>query len=307
MCISLTVGGKLKVPVAVADTIHDTQCPKPDGTFELYKRGKLLGNGQSCVCFEMTSCDSGITYCCKVIPSDYLQTSESIRNNVSMELKQHKHFAHPHIVKMWTWWEARGNIYIMLDKCQSNLRARLTRKGRFSEQDTRIYVKQILCALFYLREKGFYHGDLKLDNILCKDSSDMILLADFGSLKVSGNISCNDICGTPNYVSPESLSAQQSDPSDMWSLGVCIYAMLLRFLPFESCDVNRTYQRIRENQYYLPLHHQLSEDATDMISKLLVSDPVQRITLEKASQHRFLTSDNTIKKTELPPREFEAR
>ena len=62
------------------------------------------------------------------------------------------------------------------------------------------------------------------------------------------------ICGTPNYIAPEVLEGKNGHgyESDIWSLGVIIYTMLINKPPFETNDVKNTYRRIRMGDYSYP-------------------------------------------------------
>lgn len=90
------------------------------------------------------------------------------------------------------------------------------------------------------------------------------------------------VCGTPNYIAPEVLDSTtgHSYEVDIWSFGVIVYAMILGRPPFETPDVKQTYKKIRENNYAFPDNIAISETAKDLISKILVSDPLKRPTID---------------------------
>jgi len=67
---------------------------------------------------------------------------------------------------------------------------------------------------------------------------------------------------------------------DIWSFGVIMFAMILGRPPFETPDVKQTYKKIRENNYSFPENIAISEAAKDLISKILVSDPLKRPTID---------------------------
>ena len=79
------------------------------------------------------------------------------------------------------------------------------------------------------------------------------------------------ICGTPNYIAPEVLEgrAGHSYEVDIWSLGVIIYTLIIGKPPFETTDVKATYRRIKMNQYSFPDHVPISDEARDIISRIL--------------------------------------
>lgn len=83
------------------------------------------------------------------------------------------------------------------------------------------------------------------------------------------------ICGTPNYIAPEVLSSKNghSYEVDVWSIGVIIYTLLFGRPPFETSDVKKTYKWIKMNDFSFPENSDVSEEARDLISQILRSDP----------------------------------
>ncbi len=153
-------------------------------------------------------------------------------------------------------------------------------------------------ALKYLHSHRIIHRDLKLGNLFLNDKME-IKIGDFGlatKLDFDGEKK-RTICGTPNYIAPEVLEgkAGHSYEVDLWSLGVIIYTLIIGKPPFETSDVKATYRRIKMNAYNFPEHVVISENARDLITKLLVGDPKQRLTLDELAAHSFLTSSNIPK------------
>ena len=94
-------------------------------------------------------------------------------------------------------------------------------------------------------------------------------------------------CGTLDYLSPEMVNKQPYDESiDVWCLGVLMYELLVGTPPFETKDPKDTYKKIANVDFEFPDF--LSEDAKDLLSKLLLKDPSQRIPLEDVPQHPWV-------------------
>ena len=74
-----------------------------------------------------------------------------------------------------------------------------------------------------------------------------------------------------------------------------MYTMLLGKPPFETNDVKTTYKRIKMNAYTFPEHIPLSEEARDLISRILVTDPTERPSIDDIQNHPFF-SKNPIPK-----------
>ena len=73
--------------------------------------------------------------------------------------------------------------------------------------------------------------------------------------------------------------------SDIWSIGVVLYAMLCGYLPYEDQKTSNLYKKILSAEYTLPKF--LSPDARDIIQKIFVTDPEQRIDIDALRRHPF--------------------
>lgn len=92
-------------------------------------------------------------------------------------------------------------------------------------------------------------------------------------------------CGSPNYAAPEVISGKlYAGPEvDVWSCGVIVYALLCGTLPFDDESIPFLFRKIKGGLYILPAY--LSENARDLISKMLVVEPLKRITMAEIRQH----------------------
>lgn len=103
------------------------------------------------------------------------------------------------------------------------------------------------------------------------------LMKDGSSLKTS--------CGSPNYAAPEVISASHYDGRevDIWSCGVILYAMLSGQLPFDEEEMPKLFHRIKKSKYYMPKY--ISDDAKDLINRLLQPLPIKRIKIDEIKEH----------------------
>ena len=87
-----------------------------------------------------------------------------------------------------------------------------------------------------------------------------------------------------------------SFPVDIWSLGVIMYAMLFGRPPFETTDIQKTYKRIRTLDFNFPEHVIVSEDAKDLVRRILTLDPLSRPSIKKIRNHPFFHKGHKIPK-----------
>ena len=123
------------------------------------------------------------------------------------------------------------------------MRANYTKAvGALEEQEASSYFKQIAQGVKYMQDRNILHRDLKLSNIMITMDK-QIKIIDFGLAIQLSDFKEEDstICGTPNYLSPETISGKRFGPmSDLWAIGCILYVMLLGSPPFESSTVNQT-------------------------------------------------------------------
>ena len=122
-----------------------------------------------------------------------------------------------------------------------------------------------------------------------------IKIADFGfAKKVKSPNSLTTQCGTPGYVAPEILEGKAYDTqADMWSLGVIVYILLGGYPPFIEQNQRELFRKIRKGQYEFHDEYwgQVSDEAKNMISKLLTVNPSQRYDANAALSNTWIGAD----------------
>ena len=183
-------------------------------------------------------------------------------------IKSFNQGSHVHLV---TEYSAGGELFHLLDR----------QDGRFfRESQAKFYAACVILVLEHLHTKGIIYRDLKPENLML-DTEGYIKVIDFGfSKEVDGYT--YTMCGTPDYIAPEIITMQGHNRAvDYWSLGVLIYEMILGVPPFGTTNESeqQVYQNILDNNYDLP--EEISAEAADLISRLLVNDPSRRLGMQR--------------------------
>uniref|UniRef100_A0A673YQ26 Si:ch73-60h1.1 n=1 Tax=Salmo trutta TaxID=8032 RepID=A0A673YQ26_SALTR len=227
--------------------------------------------------------------------------------------------SHPNIIRLKEIFETETDIALILELVTGGeLFDRIVERGYYSERDAAHVIKQILEAVAYLHENGVVHRDLKPENLLYADLSldARLKIADFGLSKIiDEQVTMKTVCGTPGYCAPEILRGNAYGPEvDMWSVGVILYILLCGFEPFfDPRGDQYMYSRILNCDYEFvsPWWDEVSLNAKDLVSKLIVQDHHKRLTVKEALEHpwvlgkaaRFSHMDTTQRKLQ----EFNAR
>ncbi|KAK9345798.1 kinase-like domain-containing protein [Lipomyces starkeyi] len=255
-----------------------------------FHRGIFLGEGGFARCFQIQDENLNV-YAAKTIAKASL-TSAKTRAKLLGEIKVHQSMDHPNIVKFVECFEDDVNVYILLEVCSNKtLMDMHRRRKRFTEQEARYFLIQILGAVKYMHGRRVIHRDLKLGNIFL-DHDMNIKIGDFGlaALLLSDTDRKKTICGTPNYIAPEVLFGKEDGHSfevDLWSVGIILYAMLIGKPPFQSKEVNLIYKKIKAIEYEFPDDIKISPEAKDLIQSLLNKDPNARPSLDQIADHSF--------------------
>lgn len=202
---------------------------------------------------------------------------------------------HPHIVPLIDFFDEKDCYFIVMELMSGgDLFDRIGKKKTYSEADARDLVVKMLKAVAYCHTRKIAHCDMKPKNLLLMsdDNDSYIKLADFGfAARVHEPCSLTKQCGTPFFVSPEILMRLGYDQqSDMWSVGCIVYLLLSGNLPFMGRSQKELFRKIVAGKYDFDDEEwgNVSEQAKDLVSKLLVLDPNKRITAAEAVRHEWL-------------------
>ncbi|MFF7732652.1 protein kinase [Streptomyces sp. NPDC007984] len=150
-------------------------------------------------------------------------------------------------------------------------------EGTLSAREAARIGLEVLGALEAAHAAGILHRDVKPDNVLL-GRHDRVVLTDFGIAQIEGETSLTDtggFVGSPEYIAPERVLGQRPGPaSDLWSLGVVLYATTEGVSPFRRSNTPATLQSVLNATPAPPASAQ--GPLAEVINGLLNKDPARR-------------------------------
>lgn len=267
-----------------------------------YELGKEVGRGHfghTCVAKCKKGALKNQSVAVKIISKSKMTTAISIED-VRREVMLLKGLCgHQHMVQFYDAFEDDQNVYIVMELCQGGelLDRILSKGGRYTENNAKSIVIQILSVASFIHLQGVVHRDLKPENFLfsTKDEDSPMKVIDFGlSDFVRPDQRLNDIVGSAYYVAPEVLHRSYNVEADMWSIGVITYILLCGSRPFfarTESGIFRSVVRADPNLNCSPWPS-VSLEAKDFVKRLLNKDHRKRMTASQALTHPWLRDEN---------------
>ncbi|OQR81578.1 calcium-dependent protein kinase [Thraustotheca clavata] len=259
-----------------------------------YALGKQLGEGAFGTVYQVITTDTRnkLDLAVKVIKKDRLASRKdylALRREVRIMMLLGGTL---NVVHYFGAYEDATQVYLVMEHCVGGeAYARLTTTDSQTEDRVASYMLNVLHVVYQCHLLQILHGDLKLENFLFADHEvdSPLKLTDFGGADfVAMNQTFTGLRGTPLYTAPEILQGKYSLPADMWSCGVILYRLLGNSFPFDGPLIN---ERILHEDIDLKSGRwsNVSPLAKDLVLKLLVRDPTQRLTAEEALLHPWMS------------------
>ena len=232
----------------------------------------------------------------KILDKNKIESRDDLERIIrEMQILTEMH--NPFVIKVYKIYEDKNNFLIIMEYCEGGeLFNYIVKKKRLSEEEASYFFFQLINGIEYIHSKGIAHRDLKPENLLLSKNK-ILKIIDFGlSNFYDGQKRLQTPCGSPCYASPEMVKGKRYDGFniDIWAIGVILFAMLCGYLPFED-DENDTdvlFNEIIRNKIDYPYF--LSKLSLDILQKILVSDPLQRITIDEIKNHPFYLKGEKI-------------
>lgn len=247
-----------------------------------YLLGELIGEGGFSQVYKAQHLDIQRQQAVKILLEQYFRKSE-FRDRFYREVRAIASLDHPHIIHLDDFGVETSQAYLVMPYMSGGtFQGVLESHQGFLEWDQIIfYLEQICAALDYAHKQGIVHLDLKPLNLLL-DSNGKLVLSDFGlaHLMKEGVIAGGSSLriGTPHYMAPEHIKGSPERRSDLFSLGVILYQILVGRLPFEGLPYETILVKNMTEWPPAPrlLRPELSQAVEDMLAKALAKQPEQR-------------------------------
>ncbi|EDK36741.2 conserved hypothetical protein [Meyerozyma guilliermondii ATCC 6260] len=263
-----------------------------------YEVLKTLGEGSFGKVKLAQHSGTGQKVALKIINRKTLAKSD-MQGRIEREISYLRLLRHPHIIKLYDVIKSKDEIIMVIEYAGKELFDYIVQRGKMPENEARRFFQQIIAAVEYCHRHKIVHRDLKPENLLLDDQLN-VKIADFGlsNIMTDGNF-LKTSCGSPNYAAPEVISGKlYAGPEvDVWSSGVILYVMLCGRLPFDDEFIPALFKKISNGVYTLPNY--LSPGAKHLLTRMLVVNPLNRITIHQIMEDPWFRHD--VEAYILPP------
>lgn len=255
-----------------------------------YELGKTLGEGNFGKVKLARNTDSGQFFAVKILEKNKIVDLNNT-DQIKREISTLKLLKHPNVVRLYEVLASKTKIYMVLEYVNGGeLFDKIASKGKLTEAHGRKLFQQLIDGVSCCHNKGVFHRDLKLENVLV-DAKGNIKITDFNLSALPQHCRADGLlhttCGSPNYVAPEILANRGYDgaKSDIWSCGVILYVILTGYLPFDDRNLAVLYQKIFKGDVQIPIW--LSPGARNIIKRILDPNPETRITMSMIKEDEW--------------------
>ena len=266
------------------------------GSFEEHwqVKGEVGCGATSRVYICMLKNNPSIKAACKIVNKNRLgfgRRKKKVLEHIRNEIVVLKSLNHPCIIRMLASYECDDYIHIVTELMEGGelFEYIVDEASELTEKTAVNIVCRVARALHYMHAKGVLHRDLKPENLLLRHPGDPseIKIIDFGFSKNCERT--QSFLGTHGYLAPEMMAHEEYTTAvDMWALGVCAYALLSGYLPFDEmeppepgCEIEWVVQ-FPDEQW-----SEITEEGKDLIRRLLEPDPLQRYVWKKTFGNSF--------------------
>ncbi|XP_020220881.1 CBL-interacting serine/threonine-protein kinase 1 isoform X2 [Cajanus cajan] len=261
-----------------------------------YELGKTLGEGNFGKVKLARDTNSGKLFAVKILEKSKIIDLNNT-DQIKREISTLKLLKHPNVVRLYEVLASKTKIYMVLEYVNGGeLFDKIASKGKLKEAEGRKIFQQLIDCVSFCHNKGVFHRDLKLENVLM-DAKGNLKITDFNLSALPQHFRADGLlhttCGSPNYVAPEILANKGYDgaTSDIWSCGVILYVILTGYLPFDDRNLAVLYQKIFKGDVQMP--RWLSPGSQNIIKRMLDPNPKTRITMAMIKEDEWFKESYT--------------
>lgn len=265
--------------------------------YRIYER---IGSGNDAVVYRATEKATLRVVALKAMPKAGRSRTAVSRFRMEGQLLTDVIGPHPHVCRAFSWFETASAVTIVLE-CVSggSLHSFVNDVGRpLAERELRSVLEQLAGALSFVHSKGYVHHDVKPENVLVApaDGELSVKLCDWSyACRIGDGAAPGRRAGSFAYTCPEVFAAADDPappgadvaatrpPVDVWSLGVTLYAISFKILPFGAKESNIRNRRFVTSQS--ELWPSRSFDFHALVDSMLRVEADKRITLDRVREH----------------------
>ncbi|KAJ2851067.1 hypothetical protein IWW36_001414 [Coemansia brasiliensis] len=210
-------------------------------------------------------------------------------DNWNKMTKLHSLLYHPHIAKVIGSIDSSGYKISVIDygSVAQDLKKYIADKEFMDELESRLLFRQVLSAVAYMHKNHVCHGGLSLSSIRVENERLFLAGFEFAQLFNSQNEFSKHV-GYLGFMAPELVQKQlyKGTDIDIWALGVILYNMLCGSAPFTGATREEVFEQIVSSEIDMPLY--LTEEAVDLLRRMLARDPRDRIKMNELLDHPWL-------------------
>jgi serine/threonine protein kinase len=264
---------------------------------EDYLLEKKIGEGQFGTVYKAKNIKTNNYFAIKVISKTLFENNKLMRKQLKRETVIMSAARHENLMYLHRSFETGRNYYLVLDYCNGGDLENFISEHKikyFSELEAIRIISQIMQGFQELRKRNVMHRDLKLENIFISGSK--VILGDFGAAKVVKEMTSTTV-GTPLNMAPEVMAGEDyNNKSDLWSIGIMFYQLLIGKPPFFALSIGQLKQKALknsgENLDFKKKTHFCNE-VKNLLKSLLEPNPEKRISWKDFFNHKIFSKEHS--------------
>ena len=197
------------------------------------------------------------------------------------------HINHKFLINMHFAFQDNDNLYLVIDLLTGgDLRYHICKHKKFTEEQTKFFIACIILGLEYCHYNSIIHRDIKPENLVLNERG-YVHITDFGIAKIQQPNNCKETSGTPGYMSPEVICAQNHTTAvDYFAVGVIGYEFMKGVRPYLGKNRKEIKEKILSKQVSIKASETegWSIESADCINKMLERKAKNRLGFKGADE-----------------------